>query len=466
MMAVTRRNLLGSLGATLAAPRVARAAVPRVAVIGGGMAGVAAAWLLDGQAEVTLFEAAPALGGNVRTVQLEQGGQVWTVDVGAQYFHPGPYPTYVALLEQLGLFPAATGESHTFTATITVDAVGEALPRFVSPALPERTWPLLAPWNRPGLQAFQRAFAAAARREARGVSWLQTLGDWLPRLGLDPAQWEGMLLPWAASLNLGDIEAERGISARSAMVFAAAALPPSPLDPVLYHVLDRGMIEPLLRMQATTSTVDWRLGQPVTGVVPDGGGFRVSPATGAPVAVDRVVFAASGEPTQALLAGLPGTEARQAALAQIPFYDARLMLHTDAAYVRPEPALRSFINCRIDGGACEASMDMAQVLAPGPGGVRPVLWKSWVTGRSQLPTQVLQDHWFRHVLPTPGAIQAQDQLHAQQGQGGLWIIGGYTRPYDAQETALLSALEAAAALAPGSARRRQLLARRAAPQPR
>lgn len=465
-MAVTRRHVLGSMGAALAAPRITRAALPRVAVVGGGMAGVATAWLLDGQAEVTLFEAAPVLGGNVRTVQVAQGGHSWAVDVGAQFFHPGPYPTYVALLEQLGLFPAATGESHSFTASITVDAVGEAYPRFVSPALPDRAWPLLAPWNRPGLQAFQRAFAAAARREARGVSWLQTLGDWLPRLGLDAAQWEGMLLPWAASLNLGDIEGARGLSARSAMVFAAAALPPGPLDPVLYHVLDRGMIEPLLRMQAATSTVDWRVGQPVLGVAPDGGGFAVSPAAGAPVQVDHVVFAASGEPTQALLAGLPGTEDRQAALAQIPFYDARLMLHTDPAYVRPEPALQSFINCRIEGGTCEASMDMARVLAPGPGGERPVLWKSWVGGRSQLPTQVLQDHLFRHVLPSPGAIQAQEVLHLQQGQGGVWIIGGYTRPYDAQETALLSALEAVAALAPASARRRQLIARRAAPLPR
>ncbi len=44
----------------------------RVAVIGGGAAGLATAWLLDPAHEVTLFEAAPVLGGHVRTV----GGNV------------------------------------------------------------------------------------------------------------------------------------------------------------------------------------------------------------------------------------------------------------------------------------------------------------------------------------------------------------------------------------------------------
>lgn len=458
-MSVTRRQVLQSAGAALAAPGVARAALPRVAVIGGGMAGVATAWLLDGLAEVTLFEAAPVLGGNVRTVPVTLDGQTWAVDMGAQYFHPGPYPTYVALLAQLGLVPGAG--THAFTASITVDAPGEVHPRFVSPVLPDRAWALTEPWNRAGLQAFQRAFSAAQRRELRGVPWTQTLGDWLPRLGLDPAQWEGMLLPWAASLNQSGIEAARGLSARSAMVFAALALPDNPLAPVQYHVLDAGMAEPLHRMRDATTSVDWRLDQRVLFVQRSGGAYTVASAGGA-VQVDHIVFAASGEPTRALLAGLPDTGRRRAALDRIPFYDARLALHTDPAYAPADPALRSFLNARVDGGFCEASMDLSGVLPTGPGGPRPPLWKSWVTHRGAAPAQVLHEEQFRHVLPSPGAIRAQQALQSQQGQDGLWIVGGYTKPYDAQETALLSAMEAVAGLAPASARRRQLLAARTA----
>ena len=55
---------------------------------GGGMAGVATAWLLDGTHDVTLFEARETIGGNVRTLSVQAEGRTWAVDMGAQYFHP------------------------------------------------------------------------------------------------------------------------------------------------------------------------------------------------------------------------------------------------------------------------------------------------------------------------------------------------------------------------------------------
>ena len=51
-----------------------------------------------------------------------------------------------------------------------------------------------------------------------------------------------MILPWAAAIHSGDIEQARSLSARAAMVFAAKALPPNPDDPLLYYVIDQGMI--------------------------------------------------------------------------------------------------------------------------------------------------------------------------------------------------------------------------------
>jgi uncharacterized protein with NAD-binding domain and iron-sulfur cluster len=108
------------------------------------MAGVASAWLLDGVCDVRLFEARDALGGNVRTVPLSLGGQTRAVDLGAQYFHPGPYPTYVQLLEQLALWPVAMGEARAFAASITLDAPNESLPRELQEAHGRSRG-----WNRP-----------------------------------------------------------------------------------------------------------------------------------------------------------------------------------------------------------------------------------------------------------------------------------------------------------------------------
>ena len=455
-----RRLLKGAAGAVIAAalplPRSRAATLPRVAIIGGGMAGVACAWLLDGVCDVRLFEARDSLGGNVRTVPLVLGGEARAVDLGAQYFHPGPYPTYVQLLEQLGLWPVATGEARAFAASITLDAPSESLPRFVSPVLPGRTWPLFADWNRPAVQAFRTTFNAAQRREENGASWLLPMAEWLATLPITPAEADTLILPWAAALNSGDVTQTGALSARALMVFAAGALPPSPLDPIVYYVLERGMIEPLNRMVAQLTTAQIATGTAVDAVAPaSGGGYVVQPHQGPSQQVDAVVFAASGPPTLALLQGLPGTTLARNALQGMGFYPARLALHADPAYAPLDPAWWSFLNCRADGIFCEASMWLDAVL-----GVEG-LWKSWITHRAP-PQHVLASADFLHFVPSPAGIKAQRVLATQQGRNALWFAGGYTLPFDSQETALLSAMTVAEGLAGASARTRRL---RRAPAP-
>jgi heterodisulfide reductase subunit A-like polyferredoxin len=97
----TRRDVLKTIAATASSPVLAHAAPPRrtVAIIGGGMAGVSVAWLLDGQANVVLLESRDRIGGNVQTLDVELDGHHFAVDMGAQFFHPGPYPVYTALLK-------------------------------------------------------------------------------------------------------------------------------------------------------------------------------------------------------------------------------------------------------------------------------------------------------------------------------------------------------------------------------
>ena len=129
------------------------------------MAGVALAWLLDGDRDVVLLEARDSIGGNVQSVDVDLDGQSFVVDMGAQYFHPGPYPLYTALLTALGLYAPGSGpvESHAFPASITLTADAEPSLRFVSPVLPQRAWPLFAQWNQAGTAAFLLAFSAAKR---------------------------------------------------------------------------------------------------------------------------------------------------------------------------------------------------------------------------------------------------------------------------------------------------------------
>ena len=58
----------------------------RIGIIGGGAAGLATAWLLERDHDVTLFEKDERFGGHAHTVDIEVDGQRIAVDAGFQFF--------------------------------------------------------------------------------------------------------------------------------------------------------------------------------------------------------------------------------------------------------------------------------------------------------------------------------------------------------------------------------------------
>jgi predicted NAD/FAD-binding protein len=261
-----------------------------------------------------------------------------------------------------------------------------------------------------------------------------------------------MLLPWAASLAAGDIEEARGYSARAVMVFAAKALPPSPLDPVKYFVLRPGLAEVITRLIEQTTTVEVLTNAQVRQVAKrESGQFLLRCADGRARLVDDLILGASGPASVRLLDQMPGFEAHAGALRSIGFYPARLALHRVPAFAALNPAFRSFLNCQIEGAFCEASMSMEDVIADAPTASTSRLWKSWVSHRDA-PARPLYETSYRHVTPAASTMGALDALRLLQGVGGVWIAGGYTREFDSQESALLSAMDVASGLGLGSGR--------------
>ena len=243
------------------------------------------------------------------------------------------------------------------------------------------------------------------------------------------------------------------------MVFAAKVLPPNPFDPIAYYVLKPGMVEGLSRMIAQCSTVNIQTGTRVRDISrARHGGFKLHCGHGRVLDVDDLVLASSGPPTARLLSGLPGTSPQLAALRGMEFHQARLALHSDPLYAPTDPNHRSCPNCHLQGGFCDASMWPASVVDGPTPATTAKLWKSWITHRGQLPKQILYETQFKHMLPTPATLAAQDRLGLLQGLDRLWFAGGYLYPYDSQETALRSALRVALGLQVTSSRSQMLQA--------
>jgi predicted NAD/FAD-binding protein len=223
-------------------------------------------------------------------------------------------------------------------------------------------------------------------------------------------------------------------------------LPPFPLDPVKYYVLKPGMVEVITRLIGQTTLVDVLTNARVQQVTRTGqGDFQLRCADGRSHKVDDLVLAGSGPTSVTLLDQLPGFEAQAGLLRSVGFYPASLALHRDPLFAPADPNLRSFLNCQIRGGFCEASMAMEGVIADAPPASTSRLWKSWVTHR-ETPARPLFETAYKHVSPAASSMGALDQLRLLQGVGSVWVAGGYTRQFDSQETALQSAMAVASGL--------------------
>lgn len=73
----------------------------RIAVIGAGISGLGAAYLLSQKHEVDLYEKEPRLGGHARTTMVEEDGERFGVDTGFLVFNHETYPLLTKLFAKL-----------------------------------------------------------------------------------------------------------------------------------------------------------------------------------------------------------------------------------------------------------------------------------------------------------------------------------------------------------------------------
>ena len=83
----------------------------KIAIVGGGISGLSAAWMLAREHEVTLYEAADRLGGHANTVDIELDGRKTPVDTGFIVYNEHNYPNLTRLFDALGVTTEASDMS-------------------------------------------------------------------------------------------------------------------------------------------------------------------------------------------------------------------------------------------------------------------------------------------------------------------------------------------------------------------
>ncbi len=394
----------------------------RIAVIGSGISGLAAAWLLSRVARVTLFEAADRLGGHSDTVAAPDGrGGSAPVDMGFIVYNEANYPNLVAFFDHLG---APTKPSDmSFAVSLDDGALeygGDSLFSLFAQGrnlVRPRFWSMLGDL----LRFYRQAPGHACGLEAN----LTSLGDYLAERRYGRAFQNDHLLPQAAAIWSSTPEAIRDYPAAAFIRFFENHGLLQWRDRPAWRTVEGGSREYVRRLIADFAG-EIRLATPVRAVVREAsGGPRLVFDGGGERRFDSVVIAAHADQALAMLAN--PTEAERGVLGAIRYTGNEAVLHRDRRLMPKRRATWSAWNAigrRQPDGVAAVGVTYWMDKLQGPRGGEP-LFVSLNPPAPIDPERVIATRAYDHPFFDAAALRAQRRLWSLQGQGGVWFCGAW-----------------------------------------
>lgn len=409
----------------------------RLAIIGAGAAGVSTAYFCDSGWNIDLFESRDKIGGHADTIEVTDGGKKYSVDIGAEFFHPNTHPLYWSFLEEIG---ARTDDDNSKViegpASLTVfnRTTGDAL--FGSDHAID---------NLPNALTFLSFTGEARKMTDPDSPWTTTMGEWLDGLDIDADFKKNTLTPWLASLTCGDTELLRTQSARAHLSSFAKTFPKTIFEPV--HTYNstiglQGYLQLLLDACKNTSVLT-RAG--VKGLTEKDGAWTVHTDSGTHGTYDAIVVTAPPHISKDFFGDAAGYSKTADLLAKHKYHPARLVIHRDPHYMPTDKSYWSVQNAAAGGRYCETSIWVGDYYDQ-DSDTHPSIFKSWAAYRDSDPTEILAERKFQHPLCTPDSLGAARDLMTTQGKQNLYFAGSWTTVTDLQETSLFSAMKVANAL--------------------
>jgi predicted NAD/FAD-binding protein len=396
----------------------------KIAVIGGGISGLTAAWSLSSAHEVHVFEAGARAGGHTATVDVEYRDEHHAIDTGFIVHNDRTYPQFIALLARLGVRSTPTSMSFSVSdafsgieyAGTNLDSLFAQRSNLLSPRFLRMVRDILR---------FNREVEAHLQRDP-GLAEV-TLGDYLRRHGYSDAFRDLYLLPMGAAIWSSD---QRAINAFPLQFFVRFFRNHGLLD--LRNRPQWRVIEGGSRSYLAPLTAPFRerlyVNTPVTEVwrVPMRGGteVRVSSARGTE-RFDEVILACHSD--QALRILGDATPAECAVLGAIPYTRNDVVLHTDTALLPRNRACWSSWNVSLgrmpaDQPTLTYNMNILQ-------GLRSA--KTWCVSLNQTrlipPEHVYGMFRYDHPVFTQQGIRAQERWHEINGVHNTWFCGAWWR---------------------------------------
>lgn len=306
------------------------AARRRIAIVGSGISGLTAAYLLNRRHDITLFEADSRIGGHTHTVDVEVASGRYAIDTGFIVCNDWTYPNFYRLLDQIGVqkkpssmgFSAHGGPEGLEWAGGGIDQLFAQRRNLFSPRYLRMLLEIVR---------FNRE-ASALLESAEGEL---TLGEYLQRHRYSSLFRDYYVLAMGAAIWSASVDDMLKFPARFFVTFFRNHGLLSVANRPQWRVIEggsRGYLAPLTRSFADRI----RLSSPVESVRRHADGVELVVRGQSPEQFDDVVFACHGDQALAIL-GADATPLEREVLGAIPWQENDVVLHTDTTLL---PSLR------------------------------------------------------------------------------------------------------------------------------
>ncbi len=408
----------------------------RIAIVGTGIAGLTAAYLLARRHEIVVFEREPRIGGHSNTVEVAEGGRSLGVDTGFIVYNRRTYPNFCRLLDRLGVATQPSDMSFSFRDDAADLEYGAPEP-----------WRLFAQPRNLVRPRFWRMLSDILRFYRQAPRWLATadegvvLADYLASAGYSRAFVDDHLYPVCAAVwssphaRMGDYPA-----AALLRFFRNHGLL-SLTDRPRWRTISGGSRRYIEKLTASFAPAI-RTGTPVARVERDAEGVTVHTPGNGPERFDQVVLACHADQALALLA--EPTSAEREVLGAFPYAANETVLHGDRRLMPRRRSAWASWNYRRRGDdragvAVTYDQDRLQRLrARNP-------YLVTLNGAQEIdPALVLAREVYEHPQYDARAVARQAEVGLIDGRRRTWYCGAYWG-YGFHEDGVVSGLRVARA---------------------
>lgn len=391
----------------------------RVAVIGAGISGLAAAYFLSRQHEVFVFEKAERAGGHAWTLELETESGRIPYDVGFLVYNEQTYPLFTQMLRELRVPTQRSEMSFSFqcNACRLEYASDNLLSLLGGPRYIWRT-------RLHGMLVEVLRFYREGRRWLREPDTCSTLGEFFCRHQFSEALFRHFVAPMTAAIWSSPAGTIRNFPLALFLQFfhnhgllQVRGQPP-------WRTIRGGSREYVSRL---AQHLDGRLvlGAPVREVQRGPGGVRLLIEGVGEAQFDAVVLAVHSDQALALLRDADAEE--RSALEAIPYRRNTLVVHSDPGVMPQQRRLWASWNyhtpdCKNDSSPLRITywINRLQSLPADP----PIFVTLNPAARLR-PEAVVQRLEFEHPVYTEGVTHGQQTLRGLNGKRRTYYAGAY-----------------------------------------